>query len=71
MRAPLGVRSFLKNTKTRPFGTVLLVVLSGHIADRFGLARSAGISGFFLSLSMLGFFVSQSLGIYLGYDLLL
>ncbi len=56
---------------TATISTVLLVVLSGHIADRFGLARSAGISGFFLSLSMLGFFVSQSLGIYLGYDLLL
>ncbi len=64
---------------TATIGTVSLVILSGHIADRFGTARSAAISGLLLALSMLGFFLSQSLshGLIdnpnnrLGYDLLL
>ena len=56
---------------TATISTVLLVILSGHIADRLGLARSAGISGFLLSLSMLGFYLSQTFGDALGYDLLL
>ena len=48
-------------------GTLLFVTFSGHLADLLGLSKSVALSAFFLALSMLGFFLSSSL----GFDLLL
>jgi len=42
--------------------TVILVILSGHIADAIGSARAVAISGSFLAASGLGFAMVQSAG---------
>ena len=42
--------------------TLLSVVLSGHIADKFGTTISVAFSGMFLSVSMFGFFISEEVG---------
>ncbi|MGR9204032.1 MFS transporter [Rhizobium leguminosarum] len=43
--------------------TVILVILSGHIADAIGSARAVAVSGLFLAASALGFAVVPSAGL--------
>ncbi|MDV4157110.1 MULTISPECIES: MFS transporter [Rhizobium] len=43
--------------------TVLLVILSGHIADAIGSARAVAVSGLFLAASALGFAMVPSAGL--------
>ncbi|TAX74648.1 MFS transporter [Rhizobium leguminosarum] len=43
--------------------TVLLVILSGHIADAIGSARAVAVSGLFLAASALGFVMVPSTGL--------
>ncbi|MGO4136224.1 MFS transporter [Rhizobium brockwellii] len=42
--------------------TVILVILSGHIADAIGSARAVAVSGLFLAASALGFAMAPSAG---------
>ncbi|PDS34783.1 MFS transporter [Rhizobium anhuiense] len=43
--------------------TVILVILSGHIADAIGSARAVAVSGLFLAASALGFAIIPSAGL--------
>ncbi|AUW42022.1 MFS transporter [Rhizobium leguminosarum] len=43
--------------------TVILVILSGHIADAIGSARAVAVSGLFLAASALGFAMVPSAGL--------
>ncbi|NEK13287.1 MFS transporter [Rhizobium leguminosarum] len=43
--------------------TVILVILSGHIADAIGSARAVGVSGLFLAASALGFAMVPAAGL--------
>ncbi|MGO7018906.1 MFS transporter [Rhizobium leguminosarum] len=43
--------------------TVILVILSGHIADAIGSARAVAVSGLFLAASALGFAMVPSVGL--------
>lgn len=46
---------------TATISTVLLVIISGHIADTFGSAKAVATSGIFLVAAMFGFFISSNL----------
>ena len=52
---------------TATLGTLAFVTFSGHCADLLGLSKSVALAAFFLTLSMLGFVLSDGL----GFDLLL